>query len=231
VGSPPRRASRRKRNDDLVAAGDFAVSVNPASLTIVETPGPVPTDGEVNGTVTVTGLNGFAGDVDLTCNVTGILSQEQPFCFFPSEVHGVTQVTVDAAKPAPTDMVVAESTPAQCVLNNPFDSGVFVNFGDDAAHIQETGFGILVVALLICSAKRIPQRQRALIFRAAFVCAVGLLMAGCRNGTNEATTAGCPSGFGFDPGTPQGAYMLTVTATSGSISHSVTVPLTVPSSQ
>ena len=63
----------------------------------------------------------------------------------------------------------------------------------------------------------VPRRRRgiSLSCAAAFLCVASLLGCGGSGGNHAAG----------DPGTPQGSYTLTVTASSGGLSHAV--PLTV----
>lgn len=84
------------------------------------------------------------------------------------------------------------------------------------------------MAVLSWSAGLLRSGQRAKLVPVIFLCAVGLVLTGCRTAPGEAVAQGCPSGFDFVPGTPAGTYMITVTATSGRLTHSLTVPLTAP---
>jgi hypothetical protein len=233
LNSPPRRVSRRKRSDDLVSGqpqsavaattGDFTLQLAPASfmISIVNTgSGPV---GQAIGTATLTGVNGFAGEVELDCNISGQVSVDEPTCDFSQ-----FQVPVDASGAASMAVVTANSQPPGCYAPDDNDSSVG-NFNGDSGRFAEAAIGLLLLALLIRYAGRMPPAQRATAIRAAFICAFGFAMAGCV-GQSAAAAHGCGA-EAFDPGTPAGTYMLTVTATSGNISHSMTVPLTVPASQ
>jgi hypothetical protein len=237
LNSPPRRIARRKQNDDLVAgqsqaasqaqmtavsAGDFSITANPVSLVIVnQSSGKF--GGLANGMVSLAGLNGFSGNVNLSCTVSGGNSQDLPTCFLP-DVSPADLLFVDASAPASTTGVEAFSDAPDCEA--PVFNAVPNIFGDDSVKFAEASAVIVLLAFMSCLAGFSSKRSRAKIFRLTLVCTAGLVVAGCRNGPSG--TNGCPSGFAFTPGTPPGVYTLTVVASSGNLSHSVMIPLTVP---
>ncbi len=78
-------------------------------------------------------------------------------------------------------------------------------------------FGLVFAAFLWCG---IPAGRRRRMLMALLL--LGLLMGGAMSCGGGANTRGQ-----IDPGTPAGDYTLTVTATSGSASHTMSVPVTV----
>ena len=82
-----------------------------------------------------------------------------------------------------------------------------------------TGFGVIFAAVfLLGGASRKPQYRRALF--GAVVCACLIGIGACGGG-------GGNSGPPPDPGTPKGTSTVTITAVSGSLTHSKTISLTV----
>src|ERR1700685_3140293 len=93
LNNPRLAGSHRQLFDELIApqtqrpagsAGDFSLPANPISITISASLSSQASFAD--GTLTLTGLNGFSGNVELTCMVTGGSSQNQPTCFFPAVV-------------------------------------------------------------------------------------------------------------------------------------------------
>ena len=86
-----------------------------------------------------------------------------------------------------------------------------------------TGFGVIFAAVfLLGGASRKPQYRRALF--GAVVCACLIGIGACGGG-------GGNSGPPPDPGTPKGTSTVTITAVSGSLTHSKTISLTVQPGQ
>ncbi len=237
LNSPPRRIARRKQNDDLAAGqsqaasqaqvtatsgGDFSITANPVSLLIVnQSSGKF--GGLANGMISLTGLNGFSGNVTLSCSVSGVNNQDLPTCFLP-DVFPTDLLFVDASVPASTTGVEAFSDAPDCEA--PVFNAVPNIFAGDSGKFVESGAVIVLLAFMTYSAGFASKRSCTKIFCRALVCTAGLVMAGCSNGPSGIN--GCPSGFAYTPGTPPGVYTLTVVATNGNLSHSVMIPLTVP---
>lgn len=227
--NPPRRLARRKRYDELVAGhsatpaastGDFTVQVDPASFTISQF-------GVASGTVTLTGENGFADTVSLSCNVAGISGPNQPFCFF-TDIFPVDQVLVDSSKSAVVTPLEVDAVTPGCFPPE-FCNIWFLNFGGKGGPLAEIAAALFLLALIGASMKLLRTgRSARIILPGTMMLAIGLAMVGCANGPSESVIQGCPPGLAFNPGTPPGTYMLTVIATNGVLTHSVTVPLLMP---
>jgi len=232
----PRRISRRKQYGDIVAGlgqgqvsaagSDFTIQVSPPTLVIsVFIPFGLPV-GEADGTVTLTGMNGFADIVNLSCTIPdGPVGPDFPTCGFPG-IDPTDQLFVDASGLAATTGLRANSVPATC--SAPDEGSQSKSFNGDNRTLAGAGGGLFLVVLLSCSAGLLPTRRRAKLLPFAILCAAALAISGCRNGPSGGLGDGCQPPFGFIPGTPPGTYMIIVTATSGSVSHSTTVQLTVP---
>jgi hypothetical protein len=234
LNNPRLTDSHRQLFDELIApqtvkpavsAGDFSISANPTALTVPIQNSGNTSGGVVDGTITLTGLNGFDGNVNLSCTVTGGSGQNQPTCFFPA-VFPADQIFVDASEPASTTAIEADTVAGMCTA--PVFCAVPNIFGGGSGRFAKSAPALALLILLSCFLRLRSKRLRAKVFCVAYICAAGLVMAGCSNGPSSATAEGCPPGLGFTPGTPAATYMFAVTATSGNLSHSVTIPVTVP---
>src|ERR1700733_4267333 len=221
--NPSPRVVRLNRSNKLVVghsqattslAPDFTVQVSPSPITIMFSNG----SGGAQGTVALTGVNGFSGQVTLGCSPLPLVA-DQPDC-----LAFQNPVSVDSSGTAATSAIevfttVAGCNPDVCLLKpGSFDgrSGIFL------------GIGFSTLALLISFTKIVPvaQRKRSLFLALMFV--TGLGISGCAN-NSFAPGSECGQS-GFDPGTTAGTYMLTITATSGNLVHTATIQLIVPPS-
>ena len=208
-----------------LSTGDFSISANPTSLTVPAQSASSASGGMVDGAITLTGLNGFDANVNLSCTVTGGTGQNQPVCFFPAASPS-NEIFVDASEPPSTTPIEADTVPGICTT--PVFCAVPNIFGGGSGKFQMTALVLLLLTFSICFCKFLPKRARAGLLCFAFVCVAGLTMSGCTNGPSAALADGCPPGLGFTGGTPAAIYTFTVIATSGNLSHSVTIPVTVP---
>ena len=152
-------------------------------------------------TLTVSPLGGFTGDVSLSCSG----EPQAATCSISP-----TSVTLDGTNVSTADVTVATTA----------SSTVFP--------LPEPPFGLhwmvwlLALAILI-SLVQAARRRRGWVTLAAAVLSV-VLLSSCGGG---ATPQSLPPPGGGTPGTPTGTSSLTVTATSGQVSHSVQLTLTV----
>lgn len=199
------------------SSSDFTIQIAPSPLTIVYQQFDSGLNAEADGSATVTGMNGFTGQVNLTCSVAPP-SFDEPVCALFQN-----SLSVDASgSPSVAQLEVTSSVP-DCEPS-PISSRV-VKFPGDPGWRGRMEIGIILLTLVICTAVILPSGPRAKTLRAGFICCAALMMAGC--GTSTLPTDPCGDG-NFDTGTPPGTYMVTITATSGGITHTMTVPLIVP---
>jgi hypothetical protein len=158
------------------------------------------------GKISVAGTNGFSGTVDLTCNVTTTLTgvRDMPTCSL-----NPPSVTISGA--AETSTLTVNTTPASSAGNQkslfgPLASGTIFALGLFFVRPPKRKDRVAIIGLLLL-----------------FVSTTGLIA--CGGGT---LGSGGGGGGGGNSGTTPGAYTITVTGTSGSVSATVgTVALTV----
>jgi hypothetical protein len=78
-----------------------------------------------------------------------------------------------------------------------------------------------ILLLVILVGFPVERRRTELLLGLVLIAALALMVDGCGGG-------GTSSGGTTDPGTPAGSYAVTVTGTSGSLSHTQNVSVTVP---
>ena len=158
------------------------------------------------GAISVAGTNGFSGIVDLTCKVTTTLNgvRDMPTCSLTP-----TSVTISGAA-AQTATLTVNTTPASSAENQKRSPSWALASGTIFA------LGLLFV--------RLPKRKDRVSMIGQLVLFVSTGLIGCGGGTTE----GAGGGGGGNSGTTPGAYTITITGTSGSVSATVgTVVLTV----
>jgi len=166
---------------------------------------PGATTGNV-GTISVVGKNGFSGSVTLTCSVTTSLTgvSDMPTCSLSP-----TSVTISGSA-AQSSTLTVTTTASSSAANQRKD-----------LFWPSAGGATLALALLFVRPRRRSNWHALLGLLILFVSAA---LAACGGGS----TGGGGGGGGGNSGTTAGAYTITVTGTSGSVSATVgTVALTV----
>lgn len=176
---------------------DFQLSANPAAITV--------TRGQSgSSTITVTALGGFNGAVTFAC--TGLPSLSS--CSF-----NPASVTPGAA-PATTTLTITTTAGATLPPLTPTRWPAAPQPGP-----------LLLAAFTLATLLAYATRRRRILRTAFALSAVALLagmLASCGGGGGGGSTPPPPS-----PGTTRGTFIVTVTGTSGAISRSATVTLTV----
>ncbi|MHB8652702.1 MAG: Ig-like domain repeat protein [Terriglobia bacterium] len=148
-------------------------------------------------TLTVSPTNGFTGTVSFTCAVPAAMS-EATCSLAPASVTTTGTTTLTVTTTAPHAATVFFHGP-----------GWFVG-----------GCAAIIICLLLLS---IPAKRRqwktALGLASVVILAAGIIACGGGSSSSPPPTT--------DPGTPVGTYIVTVTATSGSLSHTSNVSVTV----
>lgn len=172
-------------------------STSPSSLTISSA------GGSVTDTIQISSAGGFSGTVNLSCSVayTGSgTATDAPTCSL-----NPTQAQVSSSSTASTTLTVSTTASSSARLNNPF---------------LPWGGGALAAVLIFIGVPR--RRWRGLTLMVILGMAMAGMCIGCGGGSG---------GSGNNPpansGTTTGNYSVTVTATSGTMTSSVSIPLAV----
>jgi len=178
----------------LASAPDFTLSATQLS------PSSVTAGGSATSSITVAPLNGFAGDVILTCSVTGGGTPAPTCSFNPATVPngtGTSTLTVNTTAPKAADLL-PKGGKIFAFLLLPFGGLVVLELG--AITPRKRWFGaflsLLILTCLVC-------------------------LPGCGGGSSSGSTGGQGQ-----PGTPHGTYTITISGTSGSLTHMTSVSLT-----
>jgi trimeric autotransporter adhesin len=150
--------------------------------------------------ISVTPASGFTGTVAFTCAVTSSPSgaTDLPTCSAPSaDVTGTAAVS--------STLTVNTTAPTTSLVRHPLDK-FFAASG---------GMALAVLFFFGIPVRRRNWRSMLAILLFAGIVGLGI---GCGSGGSSTTTSG---------GTSSGSYVLTVTGTSGSLSETTTVNLTV----
>lgn len=183
-----------------VTNANFGLSASPATLTL--------SAGAMTGntsTITVTPSGGFTGAVTFACAVTTAPANanDPPTCAAPG-------ATVSGSGTATSTLTVSSTATTTTSVRHPLDE------------FFTAGGGMVLAGLLLFG---IPARKRS--WRSILVILLFAGIAGLGIGCGSGGGGGGGGGGKTIPGTTPGAYVLTVTGTSGSVSQTTTVNLTV----
>jgi uncharacterized repeat protein (TIGR03803 family) len=156
------------------------------------------------GTISIAGTNGFAGTVNLSCNVTTSMTGviDMPSCSLNPASVTISGATAETS-------VLTVSTTAASSAENSFKKLIWPTSGTTLA---------LVVLLVVPRRRRNWLAMMGMLLLCAAIGAVGCGGGGGSNGGNG----------GGNPGTTAGTYTITVTGTSSSATATVgTVVVTV----
>jgi len=192
-------------------AGDFTITPSSSSVTI--------SNGQVgNLSLSLAGTNGFSGTVTLACSG---LPSGTSCSFSPASVNvsGTTPTTVGvsvasgAATPTPA--------PAPAPPSNPYTTAALRH------HSRAVFASLLPLGLLgFAGIRRRAGSLRGMVLVLFCMLTIGA-MTGCSGGMNGAATPAAPTSSSPAPSAPASTTsQVTITATSGSLSHSVTFSLT-----
>jgi subtilase family serine protease len=190
--------------------GSFTLAATPSSITSAAGASPAPTT-----LIQATSTNNFAGTVNLSCSIayagTGTASNA-PTCSLASSSVMISSTQVSSVV-LTVNSVAASTIPCPAVRTK------------TVAHTSSWlngSAGVVLAGLLLVLPFRKRRSLRSLAIAAFLI--VGLAsLSGC--GGNGSTTLSCTPIV--TPGTTAGPYTLTVTGTSGSITQTATVALTI----
>ncbi len=172
-------------------------SSSPNSLTISSA------GGSATDTIQLSSAGGFSGTVNLSCSVaykgSGTAS-DAPTCTL-----NPTQAQISSGSSSSTTLTVSTTASSSARLNNPF---------------LPLGGGALAAVLIFVGVPR--RRWRGLSLVVILGMAIAGMCIGC-GGSGGSSGNNPPA----NPGTTTGNYSVTVTATSGTMTASVSIPLTV----
>ena len=151
-------------------------------------------------TLTVTGQPGYNGTINFPAASCSGLPRESTCSFSPASVTGSGSTT----------LTISTTAAHSARLEGP--AWWFTSFGASFA-------GIFLLGGASRRRMKLGRGARTLLALMAF--AFLITIAGCGGGSSGG------GGHNQDPGTPVGTSVVTVTATSGSITHSATFTLTV----
>jgi hypothetical protein len=187
-------------------AADFSISASPATLTIAA-------GQTASYTVTVGGMNGFNSAVTFSCS-------GQPVG---------TSCVFSPATATPQSGGTAQTTVNIATSSNPYHPAVIPVRPRFRGRSTPVGLALIFAALLILAvtarqySRSSAEIRRTLAKVAGFACLLLLLgtvgLSGCGGGGSNANNL--PSG------TPRGSTTIMLTGTSGSVSHAVSVQLSV----
>lgn len=188
------------------AAADFAFTASPASAT-------ASAGGSATTTVTATPANGFTGTVTLSCSglPTGATCSFSP-------------ASLSVAGPAATSTLTIATRARTARADGPQPHPGHLPLGPDDVLLAGMAAPLLAARRRrhVTSLRR-GARQLSWL---ALVVGAALALHGCGGGGSSDASGG-GGGGGGNAGTPAGVYAVTLTASSGSLSHTATFTLTV----
>jgi hypothetical protein len=210
------------------SSGNLIANTNTAIVAVTVTPpAPAPSFALTNttvsiaapgaggtSTITISPSGGFTGSVALSCTVTGpATAVDPPTCSVaaPPTITGITGVsatlTVNTTAASSSSNATGQAATAFCKQHN--------------RNLALGGGGALAAFLFfgLPSRRRRTKTQVSLLLLGAFA-AIVMGCGGAQKAANPVTTPG-------NPGTTAGSYMVTVTGSSGGLTASTTVAVTV----
>ena len=194
-----------------VASGTYSITVPPPTFTISGTAVSV-TKGATTGntsTITLQPSNGFSGSITLTAEITSSPSGAQ---YPPTLSFGTTSPAAITGSSAGTATLTITTTAATSAANHAGPS------------LWLTGGGFTLACMLLWCIPARRQDWKALVGSMALLLALGALGA-CGGGSGAPGGGG--GGGGGTTGTTSGTYVITVTGTSGSVTQTGAINLTV----
>lgn len=166
-----------------------------------------------NSAITVTPLSGFVGTVSLTATIT---SQPQGAQYLPTLSFGSTSpVNVIGLNPATAMLSITTTAASTGALTHPSLPG---------NRWYTTGAALLACLLFLIAP--VKWQRNSKIFGMLFL--LGILIVGISScGGGSQAVSGSGGGGGGNPGTTSGQYIVTITGTSGVMTGSNTITLTV----
>jgi arabinogalactan endo-1,4-beta-galactosidase len=178
---------------------DFSISLSPASATAAN-------GGSATATVSITPMNGFSSATTLACSglPTFASCTFSPASVTPSAATATSTLTI--ATNVQTAGIGHETTPA--------------NRRSGRDRTRSVGSGAMLAGLLL-PLMLFDRRRRKLWLRLCGCVFVGVLL------VQGITGCSGNSGMSNSSSTPEGQYTITITATSGTLSHSTNLQLSV----
>ena len=167
---------------------------------------------------TLTLSPGNSGTVEL---LVGVQASTAPVSFSATACSGLPKETTCTVSPTPDSATGAVNV--QILTTAPHAVASIRSYGVPIRPWWPVGFAPLA-AMLLCSR---PRRRTWRNIVLAVIGVIFALLLGCGGGSSNGGGSGGGGGGGNDPGTPAGSYAITVTATSGSYTHSATFTLVV----
>jgi hypothetical protein len=181
------------------ATSSFSLSSNPANVSIASA------GSSGSSSLTISSVGGFTGTVALTCSVIP-LNTNATCSLNPTSV-ALNNTTSSATATLTVATIAAHNTSAAA---GPHGFGWLASGSTLLAGIFAIGF----------PARR---RRRAVALGVFVLCGILLLGIGCGGGSSSSSTTSVTS---TTPGTAAGTFTVSVQATSGSVSHSTNITVT-----